>query len=178
MFKRIKENEGLLFMIKIISVYIIWTIIRQSFVNIEFLIPYWAAFNDFFAAKYVAASSWILENWFGYDLMYNKRNILPKGSSGVYVGNHCLGISAKFIFSAIIISLTGKWFHKLWFILFGLTIIVFINFLRILMLAKQLTEGEVFMFDLNHKYIYVLFVYGVIFGLIMVWEKYFAHKKS
>lgn len=178
MFKKIKENEGLLFMIKIILVYVAWTIIRQSFVNIEFLIPYWADFNDFFAAKYVAASSWILENWYGYDLMYNKRNILPKGSSGVYVGNHCLGISAKFIFSAIIISLTGKWIHKFLFILLGLSIIVFINFLRILMLAKQLTEGEVFMFDLNHKYIYVIFVYGVILGLIMIWEKYFAHKKS
>lgn len=178
MIKKITENEGLFFIVKIMLVYLAWTIIRQSFVNIELLSPSWWAFNDFFAAQYVAASSWILENWFGYDLIYNKRNILPKGSSGVYVGNHCLGISAKFIFSAIIISLTGKWIHKFFFILFGLTIIVFINFLRIVMLAKQLTEGEVYMFDLNHKYIYVLFVYGVIFGLIMIWEKYFAHKKS
>ena len=177
MFKKIKENEGLFFMFKIVAVYVLWTLIRESFNNIEPLVPYWWAFNDWFAAKYVVASSWILENGFGYDLIYNKRNILPKGTSGVYVGNHCLGISAKFIFTAIILSLKGKWFHKIWFTILGLGIIVLINFARILMLAKQLTEGKHFLFDLNHKYIYVVFVYGVIFGLIMIWEKYFANSK-
>lgn len=179
MFKNLLKNEGAMFILKIIAVYILWTIIRTAFENIIFLNDFWWIFNDYFAAKYVAASSWILTNVFDYDLIYNKRNILPMGTSGVYVGNHCLGISAKFIFIAIIASLTGKWFHKLWFILLGLGIIIFINFARIVMLAKQHTEGETFLFDLNHKYIYVVFVYGVIFTLIMIWEKYFAiHKKS
>jgi len=177
MLKKISENEGLMFIIKIISVYLLLTIIRKTFNNTDALYPYWTSFNDFFAAKYVATSSWILENWFGYDLMYNKRNILPKGSSGVFVGNHCLGISAKFIFIGIILSLKGKWIHKIWFVVVGLGLIVAINFARIVMLAKQLTEGNIFLFDLNHKYIYVFAVYSLIFGLIMVWEKYFAEQK-
>ncbi|MGB0884814.1 MAG: hypothetical protein ACPGVH_04225 [Chitinophagales bacterium] len=177
MLSKIKENEGLLFIVKIITVYIVWTFIRETFNNVSFLEPIWWSFNDYFAAKYVAVSSWCLENWFNYDLIYNKRNILPSGSLGVYVGNHCLGISAKFIFIGIILSLKGKWFHKIWFTILGLGIIVLINFARILMLAKQLTEGKHFLFDLNHKYIYVVFVYGVIFGLIMIWEKYFANSK-
>ena len=104
MFEKITKNEGLFFIVKIVLVYIVWTAIREAFVNIEALSPSWNIFNDFFAAKYVAASSWILENWYAYELIYNKRNILPKGSSGVFVGNHCLGISAKFIFTAIIRS--------------------------------------------------------------------------
>lgn len=174
MLEKIRENEGLMFIIKIIGVYVLWTIIRESFTNLIVLYPYWENFNDIFAEKYVAVSSWILENWFGYDLTFNKRNILPVNSSGVYIGNHCLGISAKFIFSAIILSLKGKWFHKIWFILIGLLAIISINFARIVMLAKQLTDGDIFMFDLNHNYIYVVFVYGIIFGLIMIWEKYFA----
>ena len=174
MLKKITENEGLMFMIKIISVYLLWTIIRKTFNNTDALYPYWTSFNDIFAAKYVAVSSWVLENWFGYDLLYNKRNILPKGSSGVFVGNHCLGVSAKFIFIGIILTLKGKLFNKIWFVLLGVSIIVLINLTRIVMLAKQLTEGDIFWFNLNHSYIYVLLVYSVIFGLIMVWEKYFA----
>lgn len=108
MFRKILKNEGLIFIIKILLVYAVWTIIRKTFNNTDSLYPLWTSFNDYFAAKYIVASSWILENWYGYDLLYNKRNILPKGSQGVYVGNHCLGISAKFIFAAIIISLKGK----------------------------------------------------------------------
>lgn len=177
MLKKILQNEGLMFIIKILLVYALWTIIRKVFNNTDSLYPLWTSFNDYFASKYVAVSSWILENWFAYDLIYNKRNILPNGSEGVYVGNHCLGISAKFIFAGIILSLKGKWYNKIWFTIIGLNTIILINFIRIVMLAKQHTEGDTFLFDLNHKYIYVLFVYGVIFGLIMIWEKYFAIQK-
>lgn len=178
MFEKIKKNEGLVFIIKIISIYLLWTIVRLLFTNIAVLEPSWIAFNDFFAAKYVAVSSWILEHWFNYDLIYNKRNILPKGETGIYVGNHCIGISAKFIFILIISSLKGRWFDKVWFILLGVFIILSVNTLRIVLLAMQLTEGKHFLFDLNHRYTFVYIVYGIIFGLIMIWEKYFSHKKS
>lgn len=177
MLKKITENEGLMFIIKILFVYALWTIIRKTFNNTDALYPYWTEFNDFFAAKYIITASWILENNFGFDLMYNKRNIIPKGTSGVFVGNHCLGVSAKFIFIGIILSLKGSWLHKFWFIPVGIASIVAINMARIVMLAKQHTDGDIFLFDLNHKYIYVLAVYSLIFGLIMLWEKYFVEQK-
>lgn len=178
MIENLKKNEGLFFIIKVISIYLIWTIIRTSFNNIAILEPFWISLNDFFAARYVAVSSWILENWFNYDLMYNKRNILPKGNAGIYVGNHCIGISAKFIFIAVILSLKGRWFDKLWFISLGILTILSINTIRIVLLTMQHAEGKFMLFDLNHRYTFVLIVYAIIFGLIMIWEKYFAHKKS
>lgn len=174
MIKNIRKNEGLMFIIKIISIYIIWTIIRRSFTNIDALFPYWTSFNDIFATRYVAISSWVLENWFDYNLIYNKRNIIPINSGGIYVGNHCLGISAKFIFIAVILSLKGKWLHKLWFIPLGILSIILVNISRIALLTIQHTEGNIYFFDLNHKYTFVIIVYLVIFAFIMVWEKYFT----
>lgn len=174
MLKNITENEGLMFIIKIISIYLIWTAIRRMFTNIDMLFPYWTSFNDFFAARYVIASSWVLENWFDYKLVFNKRNIIPVNTSGIYVGNHCLGISAKFIFIAVILSLKGKWLNKLWFIPLGLLSIVLVNIARITMLTLQHTEGNTYFFDLNHKYTFVIIVYVVIFSFIMIWEKYFT----
>lgn len=176
MLEKLKQNEGLFFIVKIISIYIIWTIIRTSFNNILILEPIWIGLNDFFAARYVAVSSWILEHWFQYDLIYNKRNILPKGTAGIYVGNHCIGISAKFIFVAVILSLKGKWIDKIWFIGLGILLILLINTIRIVLLTMQHTEGSFIMFDLNHRYTFVLIVYAIIFGLIMIWEKYFSNK--
>tara|TARA_B110000495_G_C22864310_1_gene503964 strand:+ start:360 stop:896 length:537 start_codon:yes stop_codon:yes gene_type:complete len=178
MFKYITENEGLMFIIKIISIYLIWTIIRRTFTNIDVLFPYWTVFNDVFAARYVAVSSWILENWFDYNVIFNKRNIIPVNTGGIYVGNHCLGISAKFIFIGIILSLKGRLLHKLWFIPLGIATIVLINITRITLLTIQLTKGDILLFDLNHKYTFVIIIYLIIFGFIMVWEKYFAKEKS
>jgi exosortase/archaeosortase family protein len=174
MIKNIKENEGLMFIIKILSVYLIWTIIRKTFNNTDTLFPYWTSFNDLFATRYIIVSSWILENWFDYNLVFNKRNIIPINTAGIYVGNHCLGISAKFIFIAIILSLKGKWINKLWFIPLGIATIILVNIIRITLLAIQLTQGDILLFDLNHKYTFVIIVYLVIFAFIMVWEKYFT----
>jgi len=95
----------------------------------------------------------------------------------VYVGSGCSGLELFLIFSSFIIIFKGELKNKVWFLPAGLLIILVLNIIRICVLALLLNYAPDHM-DFNHKYTFVIIVYGAIFGLWWWWwvNKYSAIK--
>ena len=165
-----EKKAGVVFIVKTIVVYVTWVIVRKSMKGISFLRPAWDWINDFAAEIYVEVSSHCLAPILGYMPRFNERNIFMNGTNGMYVGDFCLGISAMFIYTMIIVVLKGKWIYKIPYIIFGLAIIFVINTTRIVSLALLLAKKEMGWFDFSHDYAYLIVVYGIIFILITTWE--------
>ena len=169
------KKEGLAIIWKSILAYGIWTALRLLFTKISVLTPTWEALNNFVASNYVSLSAKTLQ-FFGYDLAYNSRNILLDHQVEMYVGNHCLGISAMVIFLLIINFLSGRTKVKVLYSLFGLTVIFLVNWFRIVGLALMLKHGMPGFFHFNHSYTYLILVYGIIFFLIVTYDQRFSKR--
>lgn len=168
---KIKKEPGLWFIIKILTVYGVWVLVRNLFKKTG-LRPFWNSINDWMAEIYVNHSAYFLKNWLGYSLNTTPRNLLIEGTNGIYIGDHCLGISAIFIFIGIILVLEGRLIHKIWFSVAGVFAIYCMNLFRAITLGiMQKNEMDAF-FHFNHSYTYLLLIYGLIFLIIMIWEKF------
>ncbi len=108
------------------------------------------------------------------------------GSSSVFMGISCLGMSLMGGFVALIVSFPGKLKHKLWFIPCGLIVIQLLNILRMSTLAVLLHAGYEYTFKdflflgivkLNHHDIFNAFIYIVIFAMFVLYVNKFGVKK-
>jgi exosortase/archaeosortase family protein len=167
--------EGFSLIWKSMLAYGLWFILRNSFTKITFLIPFWNSFNDLIASWYIGLSAWTL-GLMGHPTRFNTRNLLIEGTNGLYAGNHCLGISAGFIFVFIILLLKGTWKAKLSYISFGIVVIFLINWFRIVGLAFMLKYGSKAFFHFNHSYTYLVMVYGIIFLMIIYFLNSFSKR--
>ena len=166
------NKDGLALIWKSILAYAIWTSIRLTFTRLAVLVPVWDSINNFFATLYIQLAAWSL-GLMGHPVLFNTRNIIVQGTQGIYVGNHCLGVSAGTIFVLIILLLKGPWKGKLIYSLFGLTIIFLVNWFRVVGLVLMLKYGSKAFFHFNHSYTYLALVYGVIFILIIYFQNTF-----
>ncbi|MCB9255500.1 MAG: exosortase/archaeosortase family protein [Chitinophagales bacterium] len=173
MLKELHKNEGVVFAAKSLGAYLLWIITRKAFMKISFLQPIWVKINDGLASIYVKLSAQVLEAM-GYSLKLNSRNLFLSGTEGLYVGDHCLGLSATFIFAAIILMLKAKWTHKILYALAGIILIFAMNWFRVVGLALMLVHGSKAFFHFNHSYTYLVMVYGLIFAMIVFFEKRFS----
>jgi exosortase/archaeosortase family protein len=109
-----------------------------------------------------------------------------EGSSYVFMGITCLGISLMGGFTALIIAFPGKLKHKLWFIPCGLIIIQLLNILRMSTLAILIHSGFTHTFEdfnllgilkFNHHDLFNFFIYIVIFGMFVLYVNKFGINK-
>lgn len=163
-----KDNLGLLW--KPIAAYALWKVVRYFLTHIPFLNQFWEGINSFFAYTYIKLSVFILQ-LIGFEVSHNARNLILSGTDGIYVGNHCIGIPAAFVFVVIVLLFSGSFIKKVPYMIAGLIVIYIINWFRILSLAFMLKYGGNTFFDLNHKYIYLVLVYGIIFLMVIQIQK-------
>ena len=101
----------------------------------------------------------------------------PLTRMGVWIGDECNGVKLWAIFAILIIILPGNKRSKFWFIPVGILLIHFINVIRIVcLLAIYNSYPEAL--DFNHKYTYVVIVYGLIFFLWWWWAKKYGLKSE
>jgi exosortase/archaeosortase family protein len=165
------------FVAKVLLVYLVWKILfwlcnREG----TFLNGIWVAFTDWFAYKTIQPAAFVLRHVLGYDLVYNHRNIIISGTPGLYLANHCLGVSVCVIFFGFIVSYKGRWQHKLWYIPVGILCIYAINVLRLTGLGVVESCCYERFFALAHTRVYLLMSYGMFFLLIVFWMNYLAKK--
>lgn len=80
----------------------------------------------------------------------------------------CNAVSVMILFVAFVIAFSGKIKHTLLFIVFGILIIHILNVIRIALLNIALLyypESQ----ELLHGVIFPAFIYGVVFGLWVIW---------
>jgi len=77
------------------------------------------------------------------------------------------------LFTAFIIAFSGKLLQTTIYIMFGVLIIHLLNVLRIALLTMGLIHYKVYE-HLMHDIIFPLFIYGVVFGLWLIWVNKFS----
>jgi len=91
----------------------------------------------------------------------------------VLIGEGCSGLELFLIFFAFLLLFKGPIKHKAWFVPFGFLIILTLNTIRIAVLSYLAGYYPSFL-HFNHKYTFVLLIYGTIFLLWLWWNKRFA----
>ncbi|RKS25798.1 exosortase family protein XrtF [Flavobacterium endophyticum] len=90
----------------------------------------------------------------------------------------CNAMSVMILFVAFVIAFKGKWKHTVLFVLAGILIIHVLNILRIALLAIALYHYPKYEHVL-HGVIFPLFIYGVVFGLWVLWvQKFSLHARA
>jgi len=96
-------------------------------------------------------------------------------SHGVWIGEPCNGIKIFGLFTIFIVSFNGDIKRKIIFILFGVTVLHFLNILRIALLT-YISATNPYILDFNHNITFQLIIYIVMLGLWYLWITKFSIK--
>ena len=166
----------LIFLIKFFLVYFVLTVFYQLYLNqFDSLIQYQVDDFTYFTAQEVRK---VLQ-FFNYDAsiqLHDTQASVKLFLDNVYVARvveGCNALSVVILFIAFVVAFSGKWLHTLLFILVGSIIIHVLNVFRIALLSIALLhypEQEHFL----HGVVFPLFIYGLVFGLWVIWVNTFA----
>jgi exosortase/archaeosortase family protein len=87
----------------------------------------------------------------------------------------CSGLELFLLFFGFILLMKGRLKDKLWFVPLGFLGILVLNIIRIILLSIIYYHTPQYL-DFNHKYTFVIIVYGAIFGLWVLWVNKFANR--
>jgi exosortase/archaeosortase family protein len=87
---------------------------------------------------------------------------------GVTVGTPCIGIKVSAAFIGLILSYGDYFKQKISFIIIGTTLIYSLNLMRITLLTLMVKINP-YLWELNHKYIFKIIIYAVVFALWIAW---------
>ena len=169
MFRAIKENPFLRFLVFASLSYLCWYTIYHGYINDN------TRFDRLVIDNLIDLSSFILEGM-GYTLIPEPpaaeqiRTVGIDGTYGLWIGDPCNGISLFALFTIFIFWFPGPWKKKLWFIPLGLISIHLINVLRIVALCIIVTYDYAYL-DFNHNYTFTIVVNGFMFLLWIIWAK-------
>jgi exosortase/archaeosortase family protein len=149
------------------SLYLIWLGLYEWWLHPSGVIDRAVINNTLFLSQR------ILE-WMGYVVVRNGGRLLYiKGTSGLFIGDSCNGISLFALFSIFIIAFPGKPIAKLFFIPVGVLLIHLLNVLRVVALALIQTYSYEWT-EFNHTYTFTIIIYFFIFALWMIWINNFS----
>lgn len=171
MIKSITQNKSVFFLIKAVFLYVIWDFFYNSYLN-----------NTIFAEKL----SWSallpaisIMDLLGYDADYSTtyKAMLVEKFPIVYMANACNGLDFMGVFLCLVLAYPAKISAKMWFLPVGILSIHVLNVMRIVLLSLNMLYWKD-SFDFNHKFTFVLAVYGLIFLLWIYWVKKYADNKD
>lgn len=155
----------------LIIVYLFYHVLRQF----EFIDQiYVEALNKF--AQFLLFASKKFTELFGFEVtVYGKTIKIVDGykAHGVYMDRGCMGRNVLLAFAGLIAVFPGKTKHKLWYIPMGLTVITFVNILRISGLAITAYCCPEYS-DINHYLVFKIVAWIIIFILWMIWFNRFS----
>lgn len=189
LFSNLIKNPVLVkFFVRLTLFYLVWKTSYFFIYRVDALGDAYRAFSIWFIGGILYGTSIILE-LLQYDpiIDYAARTIRNAGeyyavaehsqweTLGVEVGEPCIGYGVMYLFFALIVSYPGNNKAKWWFVPMGLSFIYFINLCRIAILTIMVKyKPEVW--EMNHKFIFKIVVYSLIFMLWMWWFK--LHEKK
>jgi exosortase/archaeosortase family protein len=127
---------------------------------------------------YASVASFIL-NLFGENTVQTGISVFfPVYNKLMRIEDHCLAIPATVIFIGSILSFTGRWQNKLWFVSMGIVLIVLINLTRVVLVCYIFAHYTRSYYEINHSVVYVVITYTLIFLLIIWWMRSFSGFKK
>lgn len=166
----------LIFLIKFFLVYLIFTIIYEFYLN-QFDNTNLFQVDDFTMLVASQINKTLL--FFNYDssfILHDNQASVKLFLNDVYIARvveGCNAISVMILFAAFVVAFSGKWIHTVLFIIGGCLLIHVLNVLRIALLCIALHRYPKQEY-LLHDIIFPLFIYGVVFGLWVIWVNKFS----
>jgi exosortase family protein XrtF len=160
-----KDNKIVRFIVLFIVLYIFWLMLY------EWVIHPWGKLDTLVINDSSLWTAYVLE-LMGYESFISDnatiRTVGIDGTHGLWIGDPCNGLTLFALFAIFIVAYPGPWKHKLWFIPVGVTVIHFLNVMRITALCIIVLKRPEWL-DFNHTYTFQLLMYGFIFGLWWIW---------
>ena len=153
------------FIVLFIVLYLFWLMLY------EWVIHPWGKLDTVVINDSSLWTAYVLE-LMGYESFISDnatiRTVGIDGTHGLWIGDPCNGLTLFALFAIFIVAYPGPWKHKLWFIPVGITVIHFLNVMRITALCIIVMKRPEWL-DFNHTYTFQLLMYGFIFGLWWIW---------
>ena len=160
-----------LFLAKIFGLSFFWLISENWLSHVSVFYNHIWTFIYHILLKILLKLSVLVFSFTDYSILHGYDTISIVGSSGVQIGNPCVGFGLLFGFFALIVSYPAPWRKKLWFIPLGCFLIILINVIRIVSLTiSQYNNGDFMKLEQHDFYNYI--VYALIFILWVVWVKF------
>ncbi len=174
MLKKLKNNAFRLFILKAGLLY------GVCYVLYEFVIKRYTQGDQVFIRGIINLCQTILEI-LGYKTFASREvNDVQvfgvDGSSGVWIGGPCNGVTLMFLFAIFVVAYPGNVKNKLWYVPLGILTVYIINILRIISLALIAYYSPQYL-DFNHTYTFTFLAYSAVFGLWMLWVNKFSDIK-
>lgn len=170
-----KYKAFLLFLAKFLGSYLVLIFLYQIF--LDNVID--TQFNvDAFTAIVSNQTKMILELW-GYDVTLVRHQteaavrIILFEKPIVRIVEGCNAMSIMILFVAFIVAFSATFLRTFLYILSGIVVIHILNILRISTLIVGMLHYREYE-DLMHDVIFPLFIYGVVFGLWILWVNKFS----
>lgn len=129
-------------------------------------------------SAFLAESSYkIVELLSSTPTQLNQCTIQFANAQGLLVVWGCSGIKQMLIFTAIILISRGDRGHKIWFIPAGILLLHLVNISRLVILAFVARDIPSW-FDFVHGVALKVGYYVLIFGLWLIWLKFFTNDKQ
>ncbi len=167
-----KHQDNLLFFIKFALLFLLWKVFFFLTWRVPVMLDFYNNFSLDVIALLLDGTYWFM-TFLGENMELDNqlRIVRIVGTNGVTVGEPCIGFEVNAIFIALILSAQGRFIPKISFVIFGLAVLVFMNVSRIAALA-YLVEINPWVWEVNHKFIFSIVIYSVLFGLWHLWLKY------
>ena len=161
------KNPIIRFLINVFALYILWYCIYNLWLHPQQKIDLWVI--DFT----ISISKWLLEK-LGYVVFSGGDRLIGiDGTGGLWIGDNCNGIALFALFTGFIIAYTGKFKHKIIYIISGIIGIELLNIIRVMVLAILDTFSRTWT-EFNHTYTFTFIIYAFIFMLWMIWVNKFS----
>jgi exosortase family protein XrtF len=123
-------------------------------------------------------TSQVILGWMGYvtEIM-GDRMVRIQGTSGLFIGDSCNGISLFALFAIFILAFPGKTISKFFYIPAGIAVIHLLNIFRVIVLAIIETYSYAWT-EFNHTYTFTLIIYACIFCMWLFWINRYSNAGS
>ena len=177
--EKLKNKREYVFVIVIFGVYGLWKLFSFYVKNTSGVAhETWNRFIIGLGSAYALATSSIL-NLFGEKTINQGIAVFyPVANKSILIQDHCLAIPVTVIFVGSILAFSGELKNKIWFISMGILMIAIINIVRLIFLCYTFVHCSAYFFNINHRLIYVVITYALIFLLILWWIKKYSTVKS
>jgi len=177
--KKWSNDRATLFVLNMFVVYALWKLFAYYVKHSSgFIHESWGKIIISLGSIYATVTSFIL-NLFGERTVQTGISVFyPTENKIIRVEDHCLAIPATIIFVGTIVLFKGDWRTKLWFIPFGILLIIIINLTRLAFLCYTFAHFSRHFFDINHSVIYVIITYALVFMMIVWWMRKFSGEEK
>ena len=152
--------------------YLSWYVLYEFVLKPETTLDEWVMNHMVEGAEWGLESMGLKTGTFPQPTGYRNR-VGVSGTPGVEIGAPCDGLSLFALFAIFIAFFPGPVRNKLWFVPLGIILLHGVNISRVISLTViQSVFPEWLAF--NHDYTFTVLVYGVVFGLWVVWATYLA----